>query len=169
MSTDWLDEYTEADDLSRKYRLLREEMGRLRDRAESGDFFDREEVASDLHRLNETRRGDLLVFVANDFGLPVAYRPSGVERDVQDDVRQAILQNKYDDANEDLNQIRRELLTEHPHVHKVIVSEYLDGSVRYHLPEGSNETTNFLTVREMVGLIDYTTNSSQRDGLSRTY
>lgn len=42
-------------------------------------------------------------------------------------------------------------------------------TVRYHLPEGSNDTTNFITVRETVGLIDYTTNSFQSDGLSVTY
>jgi hypothetical protein len=41
--------------------------------------------------------------------------------------------------------------------------------VRDHLPEGSNETTDFVTVREMASLVDYTTNSFQSDGLSVTY
>lgn len=89
--------------------------------------------------------------------------------DAQNNVREAILQNKYDDTNEDLNAIRRELLADHPAIHKAIVAEHSEGTIRYHLPEGSNETTNFVTVREMVGLIDYTTNSFQSDGLCETY
>lgn len=54
-------------------------------------------------------------------------------------------------------------------MHKAIVSEHTGETLRYHLPEGSNESTNFVTVREMVGLIDYTTNSFQSDGLCETY
>ena len=50
----------------------------------------------------------------------------------------------------------------------MLVAE-LDDGVRYHLPEGTSEATNFLTVRETVGLVDYTTNGAQADGLSVTY
>ena len=98
-----------------------------------------------------------MVFVANDFGRPRAYRPQGV--DVQNEIQEAILQNKYDDTNKDLNAIRRELLAEHPTIHKAIITDHSERTIRYHLPEGSNKTTNFVTVREMVGLINYTTNS----------
>ena len=167
--TDWMAEYTGTDDFNEKYRLLRSEMARLRGQRDEIEYFDEEAVRSDIRRLNETVAGDLVVFVANDFGRPRAYRPSGVEKSVQDELRQAVLQNKYDDSHEDLNEIRRGLLDDHPGIHKVIVAEHSHEDSRYHLPEGSNETTNFITVREMVGLIDYTTNSFQSNGLSYTY
>lgn len=167
--TDWIEEYADADDPNRKYRLLRSEMTRLRGRRDDAEFFDPDAVRRDVRRLNGTVDGELLVFAANDFGLPRAFRPAGVPKGAQDEIRQAVLRNKYDDANEDLDEIRRELLEEHPGVHKLVVAAYSDGTVRYHLPEGSNDATNFLTVREMVGLVDYTTNSSQSDGLSVTY
>jgi hypothetical protein len=149
--------------------LLREEITKLRGQREDIEFFDPDAVRDDVRRWNRTVSGDLIVFVANDFGLPKAYRPRNLDKGVQDEIRQAVLQNKYDDTNEDLNEIRRELLDEHPGIHKVIVAEYENGEPRYHLPEGSNETTNFITVREMTGLIDYTTNSFQSNDQSTTY
>lgn len=167
--TKWVDEYTETEDLNQKYRLLRAEMTHLRGQRDNIEFFDIDAVSSDVRRLNDTVSGELIVFVANDFGLPVAYRPESVEVKAQDKIRQAVLQAKYDDTNDDLNDIRRELLREYPSIHKVIVAEYSDEDIRYHLPEGSNETTNFITVREMVGLIDYTTNSFQSNDQSITY
>jgi len=166
---DWLAAYAETEDLNEKYSHLRAEMARLRGRRDDIEFFDDEAVRSDVRDLSARVDGDLLVFLANDFGRPRAYRPSGTARDVQDEIRRAVLQRKYDDTNEDLDDIRRELLDAHPGIHKAIVAVCDDGAVRYHLPEGSNETTNFLTVREMVGLVDYTTNSFQADGLSQTY
>ena len=167
--SDWMASYAETDDLNRKYQLLRAEATRLRGRREEVEFFDDEAVNADVRRLNETVDGDLVVFVANDFGLPRAYRPTGTPIGVQDEIRQAILRGKYDDTNDDLDDVRRELLDAHPGVHKAIVATYADDEIRYHLPEGASETTNFLTVREMVGLVDYTTNSAQSAGLSGTY
>jgi hypothetical protein len=167
--TTWLEEYAETEDLNRKYGLLRAEIARLRGRRDDIEFFDVDAVSSTVRRLNDTVSGELIVFVANDFGLPIAYRPEGVQVEVQNKIRQAVLQAKYDGANEDLNDIRQELLREHPGVHKVVVAEYSDEDVRYHLPEGSSQTTNFITVREVVGLMDYTTNSSQSDDQSLTY
>jgi len=133
---DWLDEYRGLDSPHEKYDSLRAEMARLRGEAhesDDGELFDRDEIAAALRSLDDALDGDLIAFVANDFGLPVAFRPDSV-----------------------------------PAVHKVIVADYGE-EIRYHLPEGSNGATNFLTVWEMVGLVDYTTNSAQRDGLSQTY
>lgn len=168
MST-WHDEYVRTDDLNEKYLLLRAAAADLRGRGGPQEFFEVEGVADSLRRLDEQIEGQLIAFVANDFGFPGAYRPDGVDIGVQNAVREAILERKYDDTNADLADIRRQLLEEHPGIHKAVIVEHVDGTVRYHLPEGSNETTNFLTVREMVGLVDYTTNSAQCDHLSRTY
>lgn len=181
MGDDWLSTYHDADDLNEKYRLLRREMTQLRNELASRfeddefdvtdipEFFEPEDVATTVDTLSTTLEGALVVFAANDFGLPVAFRPSDASLSIQDDIRQAILNTKYDKENDDLREIRDELLERHPEIHKAIVAEYGDDEIEYFLPEGSNSTTNFLTVREMVGLVDYTTNSSQQEDLSVTY
>lgn len=167
--SEFLDAYTETDDLNEQYGLLKDEIARLRGRRDDIEFFDEDAVEADVEALNERVDGDLLVFLANDYGRPRAYRPKGVSRAAQNVLRAAILANKYDGSNDDLNDIRRTILDDHHAVHKVLVAEYSEDGLRYHLPEGSNESTNFVTVREMVGLVDYTTNSFQADGLSVTY
>lgn len=167
--TEWMDAYATTESLNEKYGILREEITRLRGRREDIEFFDREAVAETIRELDELVAGDLIVFVANDFGRPVAYRPEGTPIASQNRIREAILERKYDDTHEDLNDIRESLLDAHDGIHKAIVAVTEDDVIRYHLPEGSNTTTNFITVREMVGLVDYTTNSDQKDALSRTY
>lgn len=167
--TDWTEEYARTDSLDERYKLLREELTRLREHGRETDRFDPDTVADTVRELNEEVDGDLVVFVANDFGLPVAYRPAGTGFWVQDAVRQSILEEKYDDSQPHLDKLRQVILERHAGVHKAIVAEVDGSSLRYHLPEGSNESTNFVTVREMVGLVDYTTNSDQREGLSGTY
>ncbi|MFB6207475.1 MAG: hypothetical protein ABEJ05_13220 [Haloglomus sp.] len=166
--SDWMEKYAATDDLNEKYTILREELTRLRGQGRS-EFFDREAVTETVRDINGEVDGVLIVFVANDFGMPVAYRPEDTGFEVQDAVRRAILENKYDDSHPDLDELRQTLLERHPAVHRAIVAEIERGSVRYHLPEGSNESTNFITVREMVGLVDYTTNSQQNEVLSEMY
>lgn len=168
-SEEWLTAYADAEEPNARYRLLRRELSRLRGEADLGTaLFDPDEVRETVASLAEDLDGALLAFVANDFGLPVAFRPEGTSIEAQRDVRRAILTGKYD-RHEDLNAVRRAIREAHPRVHKVVAAEHGPRRVRYHLPEGSTEETAFLTVREMVGLVDYTTNSVQREGLSRTY
>lgn len=167
--TDWIDGYRATGDLNERYEILRREITELRGEAEGNEFYDEEEVAETASRLNGRLEGELIAFVANDFGFPRAFRPEGVPRERQQEVRRAILERKYDDEQRDLDELRQELLEVHQEVHKAIIAEVRDGDVRYHLPEGSNRTTNFITVREMVGLVDWTTNSYQSDEMSVTY
>lgn len=182
MTTDWVSEYERAEDLNERYGLLRSEISRLRntlvsryteddefDASAVEEYYDPDAVAETIRDASHEVAGDLLVFVANDFGFPAAFRPAGSDRSLQDDVRRGILEDKYDDAASDLQSIRDDLLATHSGIHKAIVAEHTGDSVRYFLPEGSNETTNFVTVREMVGLVDYTTNSAQAEDMSRTY
>lgn len=168
MTDDWIEDYRSTEDLNKKYSLLRDEMARLRNEATRRDRFDRAKVAQTIQELDGQVEGQLVVFAANDFGLPVAFRPMNLDRDVQEEARQALLNHKYD-RHGDLDEIRRRLLAAHPAIHKAIIAEYSQDSIRYHLPEGSSTNTNFLTVREMVGLIDWTTNSLQKEGLTETY
>lgn len=165
---EWFDAYAATDDPNEQYGVLREEMARLRGRRDDIEFYEPDAVKQDVRRLNETVDGDLVVFTANDFGLPKAFRPDGVSREVQNEIRAAVLEHKYDDSNEALADVRRELLDAHPGIHKALVA-VRDDDIRYFLPEGSTGGTNFLTAREMVGLVDYTTNSAQADSQSVTY
>lgn len=181
MIDDWMAAYDDTDDLNEQYHILRREMTRLRselvseyegnevDITDVPEYFDPEAVEATVRKLNDNVGAALIVFAANDFGLPVAFRPAGLSLRVQDEVRREILRKKYDEETEHLKEIRDEILDRHPGIHKIIVAEYGHQAIQYFLPEGSNTTTNFLTVREMVGLIDYTTNSFQREGLSMTY
>lgn len=169
--SDWMDEYGTEEDFNEKYRLLWDELARLRAAAHAADERPVPEIGTirpTVERLNERTDGQLVVFVANDFGRIGAFRPREANVEVQDRVRRAILSRKYDE-HPDLDEIRRELLRSFPAIHKAMVAEYDEGDVRYHLPEGSNEATNFLTVREMVGLVDYVTNSTQSDDMSLVY
>lgn len=160
-----MEEYLAADDANQKYKVLRQEITRLR---REGSYFDRGAVAETIRSLADSVEAYLIVFPANDFGLPLAFRPAGVDQEVQDDIRREILDKKYQ-SDQALDEIREEVLRRHPAVHKVLVCEYSEMGISYHLPGGRNENTNFLTVREAVGLVDYTTNSAQSGGLSRTY
>lgn len=166
--TDWIDEYRKTEDVNRKYRLLREEVTRLRQEAEDKRFTDNDAVLELLQEQNEKFAGELLVFAANDFGYPVALRPTGTDIELQEAVREEILQEKYKDSPE-LDTVRQQLLDADERIHKALVVHHDGGSIDYHLPGGRNENTNFLTVREAVGLVDYVTNSAQRDGLSKRY
>ena len=84
---DWTEEYAATDDPNEKYRLLRAEMTRLRGRRDDIEFFDADAVGSDVRRANDSFDGALIVFVANDFGRPVAYRPGNVAKAAQDEIR----------------------------------------------------------------------------------
>lgn len=168
MIREWIEEYKSTDDLNKRYKLLRAEMKHLRRNATKHDRFNREGVKETIRALSDEVGGYLVVFAANDFGLPMVYRPADLDQGKQDDIRQAILANKYA-THADLNSIREKLLEAHPDIHKALVVTYSDEEIKYHLPGGTRPTTNFLTVREAVGLVDYTTNSSQREGLSQTY
>lgn len=120
---------------------------------------------SEVRRYNRQLDDELVVFAANDFGIPVAVRSSAVPLDAQNDVRERILTEKYR-VSRPLNEIREALLLEYPRVHKVLVATCGD-EVDYHLPEPSSPLTNFQSVRDALGLVDWTTNGVDRN--CRTY
>lgn len=163
--------YAEAGNVDDRYRLLRLEAKRLRAEASDTDFRDNEEIHGILREWNAEVEGVLLAFLANDFGWPVAFRPEGTDAAIQDEVRRTILDGKYSPQPEDaaLEEIQTQLLDADERVHKGLVAVVDGEGVDYFLPEGKQEASSFLTVREPLGLIDWTTNSSGAEGFQRTY
>lgn len=164
---EWMTDYAAADDVNDKYRILRQEAKRLRQRAERPEdmkFTDDPAFLDLIRACNERVDGTLVVFAANDFGWPVALRPDGTPKQLQADVRTELLARKYESSPE-LDEIRRTILEADGRVHQALVARHDGEEIDYHLPGGWKEDTNFLTVREALGLIDYITNGHQREAI----
>lgn len=165
--TDFATAYVEVDDINAKYRLLRREATRLRQQAERPDdvkFTDNPDVLGAIRAWNDRLEGTLLVFAANDFGWPVALRPEGTPERLQENVRQELLREKYK-SNAELDQVRETILESDPRIHQVLAARHGGDRIDYHLPGGWKTNTEFLTVREALGLIDYITNGHQREAI----
>lgn len=165
--TDFPTAYAEADDVNAKYRILRREATRLRRRAVRPDdvkFTDDPAVVDVIRACNDRIDGALLVFAANDFGWPVAFRPEGTPERLQEDVRRELLREKYE-SDPELDRIRKDVLEVDPRVHQVLVARHDGDRIDYHLPGGWRTNTEFLTVREALGLVDYITNGHQREAM----
>lgn len=154
--TDINDEYRELLQRATDLRRRAQEQG-LRDVA----MFAKGSFVRDLCRYDDDFDDHLVVFAANDFGIPVALRPSAVSIDAQNEVRERIHDQKYR-RNAELNRIREALLDEYPRVHKVLPVTY-GSSIDYHLPEATSPHTNFTSIRDALGLVDWTTNGSYRN------
>lgn len=168
-------------EMNEAYQEHRRALQRLRSRVHDTAFdrvarFPLGKIARMLRTYNERVDGDLVVFVANDFGMPVAYRPTGVPKQRQNEIRTELLAEKYK-SDDRLDEIRKQLTTE-TKVHKALVGAIGDEEIRYHLPgvgsvgnevvdrddpEAATSATNFLTVREGVGLVDFCTNADQQN------
>lgn len=165
--TEFLTAYAEADSVNSKYRMLRREATRLRQLAERPDdvkFIHNPAVLDVIRECNDRVEGTLLVFAANDFGWPVALRPEGTPEQLQEDVRRELLCEKYK-SNPELDEIRKAVLETDPRIHQVLVARHDGDQIDYHLPGGWKTNTEFLTVREALGLIDYITNGHQREAM----
>lgn len=165
--SEFLSGYAETDDVNAKYRMLRQEATRLRQRAVRPDdvkFTDDSAVMDVIRTCNDRIEGTLLVFAANDFGWPVAFRPEGTHERLQEDVRRELLREKYKSDSE-LDRIRKSVLDADPRIHQALVARHDGDRVDYHLPGGWRTNTEFLTVREALGLIDYITNGHQREAI----
>lgn len=61
------------------------------------------------------------------------------------------------------DRIRRTILEVDPWVHQVLVARHDGDRIDYHLPRGWRTNTEFPTVREALGLVDYIPNGHQRE------
>lgn len=69
---------------------------------------------------------------------------------------------EYDTDRYDLNPIREALREADRRIHQVLVAEWWSDAVEYFLPEGKSEKSDFLTVREPLGLVDWTANRPEQ-------
>lgn len=155
-------------EVNERYQRKRSELQELRRTVHATAFdevarFPVEDLVRTLRTYHDRVTGDLLAFVANDFGMPVAFRPNRLDKPVQDRVRVEILERKYQ-QDEKLNAIR-EAIVEDVRIHKALVAAIDGDEIRYHLPGVTNGATNFITVREGVGLVDFCTNGNQKNCL----
>lgn len=159
---EWLETYKATSDPNERYQLLRQEAKRLRGAGADTRFDRNEELLEILRRQNTELDGTLLAFLANDFGIPPAYLPDGHDREALNDVRVTILEDKYNSNRSDLNPIREELHEVDNRIHQVLVVEWWPDRVGYFLPEGKSGKPDFLTVREPLGLVDWTANRPEQ-------
>lgn len=119
--------------------------------------------------------GRLLFFGASDFGYPAAFVPgdgaaSGDRADgaaVLDRLHDA--DGKWQGSHEGLREVRDAAFAADPGLHKGFAALVSDDGVEYDLERGVDEAYNFVTIRQVVGLVDWLTNSFQADALTVRY
>lgn len=114
--------------------------------------------------------GDLVVVAASDFGHPAAFVPEGPEPAVALNRLLAELHREAGKWSEDesLQGVRTAVRDAEPNVHKVLPA-LLAEDVRYDLPSGTDSRANFVTIRQVVGLVDWVANSYQAGRLTVRY
>lgn len=158
----------EDDGINDRYRAHRASAADLAEEANETDYwFDADAVTAVLTDAAGDIDGDLFAFVGNDFGLALAFRPAGVARDRQNDVRRALLE-RGPDTDDVLAAIGDRIRATDGRIHKVLVAAADGDCIRYHCPSASSPP-GFVTLSEAIGLVDFTTNGFKRGVVTRTY
>ena len=135
---------------------------------------DEDGVRSVLDENDQRFDGRLIGFAANDFGQPRVFLPESVSD--QDATLQAVVdavhEEKWRARNSALRDVRNEVVTDVQGVHQCLCAALRDdGSADYDIDFPSNATYNFLTIRQVIGLVDWMATADERwlDGLRLTY
>lgn len=162
------------DDPNEQYLELIDQQLDLRDTTDPD--MDEETIRSVLDENQSRFDGDLLFFAANDFGQPRTFLPEHLSEQEQDAALQAVLdgvhERKWRARNSALRDVRNRMFEEVRGIHQGFGAVYRDdGSGDYDIDFPSNATYNFLTIRQVVGLVDWLANAgdSWDDGLRLTY
>lgn len=160
------------DDATEEYLELIDQQRDLRD--DNDPDMDEEAIRSVLDENQSRFDGDLLFFAANDFGQPRVFLPDSLSE--QDAALQAVLdgihEEKWRARNSALRDVRNRMFDEVGGIHQGLGAVYRDdGSGDYDIDFPSNATYNFVTIRQVVGLVDWLANAGDRwnDGLRLTY
>ncbi|WP_122089220.1 hypothetical protein [Halalkalicoccus subterraneus] len=164
----------DADDPNAQYLDLIDQQLDLRDTTDPD--MDEDAIRSVLEE-NESRfDGDLVFFAANDFGQPRAFLPDHLSDEEQDAALQAVLdaihEEKWRARNSALRDVRDQMFEDVRGIQKGLGGVYRDdGSGDYDIDFPSNASYNFVTIRQVAGLVDWMANAGDRwdDGLRLTY
>lgn len=144
----------------------------LRDNNEPN--MDEDAIRSVLDENQSRFDGHLMVFAANDFGQPRVFLPEGVSD--QDEALQAVVdavhEEKWRARNSALRDVRNQMFDDVQGIHQCLGAVLRDdGSADYDIDSPSNATYNFVTIRQVVGFVDWMANAGERwsDGLRLTY
>lgn len=156
----------------RRYlELVAEQIG-LRDNNTS--TMDTAAIRAALRERNGEFDGHLVFFAASDFGRPVVFLPEGLSD--PDGMLNAVLdrihERKWRAENERLRSVRHEIFDRVRGIHKGLPALcYDDGTADYDIVYGWQGVYNFLTIRQVAGLVDWMANAGDRwdDGLRIEY
>ncbi|WP_435358532.1 hypothetical protein [Haloarchaeobius sp. DFWS5] len=116
--------------------------------------------------------GHLLFFGASDFGHPAAFVPTAVDATA---VKQRVLDGLHEEAgkwqgmHDELRAVKTACFDAEPNLHKGLAVLVTDDGVTYDVESGVAESNNFVTIRQVAGLLDWLTNSYQADRLTTVY
>jgi hypothetical protein len=159
-------------DANEEYLQLIDRQLELRD--DNDPNMDEEAIRSVLDENEDGFDGALMAFAANDFGQPRVFLPESVSD--QDAALQAVVdavhEEKWRARNSALRDVRNRMFDEVTGIHQGLGAVYRDdGSADYDIDFPSNAAYNFVTIRQVIGLVDWMANAGERwdDGLRLTY
>ena len=151
------------------YRETLREQIKLRD--DNSPAIDKDAIKEILQSKQDTVNGELLFLAASDFGQPYAFVPERI-----DDGRVALnvlldqvhrdrrYDGKWGAENTNLRSIKEKIVSSTEGIHKALPAIlYENGDVEYDITEGDEEEYNFVTIRQVAGLVDWCANSYQAD------
>ncbi|WP_435332968.1 hypothetical protein [Haloarchaeobius sp. TZWWS8] len=163
------DRYLES--LAEQAAMRRDSIARLRESDEESTL-DVDAIAAVCRTRSQEFDGHLVFFGASDFGHPEAFVPAAVDgsalkRRVLDGLHEE--SGKWQGTDEELRAVRDAYFEAAPNLHKGLAVLVTEDGVRYDLEGGVAETNNFVTIRQVAGLVDWLTNSYQAERLTTTY
>ncbi|ADJ14209.1 hypothetical protein [Halalkalicoccus jeotgali] len=134
-------------------------------RASNGSNLDTDGIRAVLEERAADFEGQLLFFAASDFGQPRVFLPSDLSD--PDDALQAVLDRvhaeKWSPDHDGLRAVRRRVFEETTGVHQALPALFYDsGDAEYDLTGPWDEEYNFVTIRQVVGLVDWLTNADRQ-------
>jgi hypothetical protein len=155
-----------------RYRQLLAQALDMRDNNQSN--MDHGAIQSVLQERNGEFDGELVFFAGNDFGEPRVFLSESIgdQQAALDAILDRVHEQKWRADHADLRDVRNQMIDEVQSVHQGLPAVYNgNGNVDYDIEFPWNRAYNFVTIRQVVGLVDWVTNAQDPwlDGLRQTY
>ncbi|KYH27268.1 hypothetical protein HAPAU_07210 [Halalkalicoccus paucihalophilus] len=143
-------------------------------RATTGPNLDEEGIRTVLEEYEPDFEGHLIFFAASDFGKPRVFLPDGLpDRQLAlETILDRVHQGKWNPDHAGLREVRNRVFEEVRGIHQGLPAVYHDeGEATYDLTGPWDGVYNFVTIRQVVGLVDWVTNADEEwtDGRRLTY